>query len=182
MTYLDLGCHNGDSVKAFLAGKFDGWSPAGFDILAFDPLDKFWPQWLEIILEYPSVTFVNLAVADYDGEAEFSEREQDMKSSIRPEKHNFDSDKKRTIKCINLSRVVKALGDVIIRMDIEGEEYDVLDKLIADGTIDLVKYLEVEWHGHKFRTDELRAEYDARRERICRQLTERGVKFSPIKS
>ncbi|MEU9319529.1 FkbM family methyltransferase [Streptomyces sp. NPDC048295] len=39
---------------------------------------------------------------------------------------------------------------VTVKMDIEGAEYPVLRKLLADGTIDLVSVLYVEWHHDRF--------------------------------
>ncbi|MFJ5078714.1 FkbM family methyltransferase [Streptomyces sp. NPDC088553] len=42
-------------------------------------------------------------------------------------------------------------GDhVVVKMDIEGAEYPVLRKLLADGTIGLVSVLYVEWHHDRF--------------------------------
>ncbi|WP_251052289.1 MULTISPECIES: FkbM family methyltransferase [unclassified Streptomyces] len=35
-------------------------------------------------------------------------------------------------------------------MDIEGAEYPVLTKLVADGTIDLISVLYIEWHYDRF--------------------------------
>lgn len=38
---------------------------------------------------------------------------------------------------------------VILKLDIEGAEYEVLDKMISEGTVDLVDEFHGEWHDHK---------------------------------
>lgn len=39
---------------------------------------------------------------------------------------------------------------VVVKMDIEGAEYPVLSKLLADGTINLISVLYIEWHFDRF--------------------------------
>ncbi|WAE69119.1 FkbM family methyltransferase [Streptomyces cavourensis] len=49
-----------------------------------------------------------------------------------------------------LRRTATSEDHVVVKMDIEGAEYPVLRKLLADGTIDLVSVLYVEWHHDRF--------------------------------
>ncbi|QNT92372.1 Methyltransferase FkbM domain protein [Streptomyces griseofuscus] len=49
-----------------------------------------------------------------------------------------------------LRRTVTADDHVVVKMDIEGAEYPVLSKLLADGTINLVSVLYIEWHYDRF--------------------------------
>ncbi|MEU6718027.1 FkbM family methyltransferase [Nonomuraea sp. NPDC046802] len=49
-----------------------------------------------------------------------------------------------------LRRTIAPDDDVIVKMDIEGAEYPVLTKLVADGTIDLISVLYIEWHYDRF--------------------------------
>lgn len=37
---------------------------------------------------------------------------------------------------------------LVVKLDIEGAEYEVLEKLIEDGTLDFINVLYVEWHNH----------------------------------
>lgn len=52
---------------------------------------------------------------------------------------------------------------VVIKFDIEGAEYDVLDKMIKDGSLDLVDQIFIEWHARFFPNKE---EYWARQESL----------------
>ncbi|MFG2174078.1 FkbM family methyltransferase [Streptomyces niveus] len=49
-----------------------------------------------------------------------------------------------------LRRTVNPGDHVVVKMDIEGAEYPVLTKLIADGTLDLISVLYIEWHYDRF--------------------------------
>lgn len=56
------------------------------------------------------------------------------------------------VQCIDFSKWMTENVDkddhIIVKMDIEGSEYYVLDKMLKDGTIKLVDLLYVEWHEH----------------------------------
>ena len=56
------------------------------------------------------------------------------------------------VECIDFSEFIKQNietgSKVICKMDIEGAEYEVLGKLIDDGTIDSIDRLYIEWHNH----------------------------------
>jgi FkbM family methyltransferase len=49
-----------------------------------------------------------------------------------------------------LRRTVTPDDHVVVKMDIEGAEYPVLNKLLADGTIGLISVLYIEWHHDRF--------------------------------
>lgn len=56
------------------------------------------------------------------------------------------------VNCINFSNFLKKNINendyVICKMDIEGSEYEVLGKMIDDGTINLINEIYIEWHNH----------------------------------
>jgi len=180
MVYLDLGCHNGESVVDFFLGKFGNIDPIGVWCLAFDPISTYQKEWQEIA-DLQNVLFINKAVADYSGKIKFSQRKggDDVKSSVRGEKNCYNDGEIREVDCIDLSSLVNSLGKVVIRMDIEGEEYAVLDKLIKTGAIKNVDYLEVEWHAHKF-IDSERPKFEAKQNEIIKQFSELGVNLKTI--
>lgn len=51
-----------------------------------------------------------------------------------------------TVPCFDFSAWLAEHGPAIVKMDIEGAEYELLGKLVADKTIRLVTQLIVEWH------------------------------------
>lgn len=52
----------------------------------------------------------------------------------------------QTVECFNFSAWLETHGPAVVKMDVEGAEYALLDKLIADDNTDLVEELLVEWH------------------------------------
>ncbi len=54
------------------------------------------------------------------------------------------------VKCFDFSSFIKENFNkedyIIVKLDIEGAEYEVLDKLFIDGTIDYINHIYVEWH------------------------------------
>ncbi|WP_405999417.1 FkbM family methyltransferase [Streptomyces sp. NBC_00829] len=49
-----------------------------------------------------------------------------------------------------IRRTVTPHDHVVVKMDIEGAEYPVLNKLLADGTLSLISVLYIEWHYDRF--------------------------------
>lgn len=60
------------------------------------------------------------------------------------------------VKCIDFSEFLlttfSKTDNVYVKLDIEGSEYSVLNKLINTGAIDLVKEVTIEWHNHLLNT------------------------------
>jgi hypothetical protein len=56
------------------------------------------------------------------------------------------------VECIDFSEFLKnnieKNSEVICKMDIEGAEFEVLDKIINDKTVKLIDILYIEWHSH----------------------------------
>jgi FkbM family methyltransferase len=54
------------------------------------------------------------------------------------------------VKCFDFSSFIRdnfSKEDyIVVKLDIEGAEYEVMDKLISDGTIDYIDSIYVEWH------------------------------------
>ena len=47
---------------------------------------------------------------------------------------------------------------IVMKLDIEGAEYNVLEKMIEDGSIDYINTLFVEWHDYQMKNKEIETE------------------------
>lgn len=175
MIYIDLGCHNGDSIIDFYKGLFCDIDPTNITSIGIDPLSIYDKQKEEISKKY-GTKFIKAVVSNYNGKATLSEHNNDISSSIRPEKHQYRNGKKYEVDCIDFSNFIKDYDDILLRMDIEGEEYNVLEKMIKDGSINKIKYLDVEFHGHRF-IDGFRQSFRKRGADICEELKKLGIKY-----
>ncbi|WP_432066572.1 FkbM family methyltransferase [Streptomyces sp. C10-9-1] len=68
-----------------------------------------------------------------------------------------------------LRRTATPEDHVVVKMDIESAEYPVLRKLLADGTIELVSVLYVEWHHDRFPAMS-QAEHDEVAAAVCARV------------
>ena len=113
MIYIDCGCHNGESIKDFYAGKFFSMKSEGVSSIGIDPLVKFKREWEEITKEH-NTFFINKAAYISDYRIDFSEKDQEVKSSIMQSKLNFEKGNIYKVNCFDFSTFVERLNDDVI--------------------------------------------------------------------
>lgn len=106
-----------------------------------------------------NVICINEAVSDHEGEGklffhEMAESDQvkfSTGSSMVSDKNNVNEGKFVNVKIIDLSDFVDSLPSVpkVLKIDIEGEEDKVLNKMIDNGTVSGIPYVFVETHEKK---------------------------------
>jgi FkbM family methyltransferase len=152
--FIDLGSFRGAIIRKFIASP---QYSTDFIIHAFESNPKIGE---DIFKTYPSGVIVHKEAAWIsDGEIDFfinKERPTRVQgSSVFKEKTTGDLDKENPlkIKCIDFSAWLKknfTCGDnVIVKMNIEGAEYEVLNKIIYDGNMHLIRRLYLKRHWHK---------------------------------
>jgi FkbM family methyltransferase len=183
--FLDLGTHYGQGLREFRErfGMDESWiiytfeaNPQTFDIFVKEHLHQI-----------PNVKAYNAAVSDHNGtitvnlESPPDEGDTGQGTSvISMDEWNpwgladgEDSHFKRQeeITCFDFSGFIQETftkeDNIIIKMDIEGSEYGVLEKMIADGTMEYVNHISVEWHARFFRNQE---EMQKREKQLLRKL------------
>lgn len=150
--FIDCGANVGDISSLFLSrgAKVIAFEP---DLLAFSRLQKRFSGAQRIEL-------INKAVADSDGKAMFYYHKERLKSegveftvssSLLREKINVDGEHGIEVEIVDLCKYIDDLGRKvdILKMDIEGEEIAVLNKMIAQNTYNKVSLILVETHETK---------------------------------
>lgn len=109
------------------------------------------------------VTVIHKAAWIYDGELNFYLSKKSpaavQGSSVYKEKRTGNLDKKnpQKIACLDFSKWIlhtfKKDDNIIVKMNIEGAEYDVLEKMVVDNTIDYIKTLFVQFHWQRIGID-----------------------------
>ncbi len=59
--------------------------------------------------------------------------------------------KKVTVNCVDIARIVKQYSlqdNIIVKMDIEGAEYDLLQDFIKKEALKLIDYIAIEFHSY----------------------------------
>lgn len=166
--FIDLGAYDGDSIKAFYG--MDLPVPyTQFDIYAFEPNPLFAEPLAQLARENPRITLSKKAAYISSGLQDWGmdQSQTPMGSTLMRTKRNWDAAVKTTVECFDFSKWLKKFRGsyVIVKMDIEGAEYDVLEKMIADGTDDIPAKMMIEFHGRKL--SDFKSE---RGERIVKEL------------
>ena len=160
--FLDLGGWKCDSVGV-LKKKRD--CKAEIKTHSFEPaadLKKYYKNKKDIVHH-------DVAAWIYDGEIDFylgkdkKQRPLSQASSLIPSKNNVDSSDPVKVECIDFSKWVIDNFDkedyIILKLDIEGAEYDVLEKMLEDNSIDYINELYVEFHYKKCDIPKKRHQY-----------------------
>jgi len=156
--FIDLGCFDGDSIR-----QFYGWSHLDkpyidFHIYGFDPTNRHDKVWRSMESENDKLKFESKAAYTYDGKIEFTQRPKDapLGSTVMQTKADYGMGEVFEVDCFDFSKWLKQFKEddyIIVKMDIEGSEYEVLSKMLEDGTDKLIDKLLVEWHDKKLSTD-----------------------------
>ena len=115
-------------------------------IFLFDPTPRS-IEWLKKQNLSSNFSFFPFGLADYDGYADFVPPKEANHVSYSYVKNSNQEGNKTNLEVKKLSTIMKELGDNkidILKMDIEGAEYDVIENIIAD-KIDIHQIL-VEFH------------------------------------
>jgi len=146
--YIDLGAFRGLYIKRFRNSKM--YQP-GSKIYAFEC-----NPYLRNFNYGSDVTTIHKAAWISNGELKFyiSKKHPSVVqgSSVYKEKRtgNLDKEHPRTIPCIDFPQWIrdrfKKEDTIIIKSNIEGAEYDILEKMIEDGTIEYINILFCQFH------------------------------------
>lgn len=166
MIFLDCGFYSGYALRKWIDAQAvdDSWT-----IYAFEP-NPGYP--LKHRLDtFPPINLIRKAVWIKDGTVNFHIGGRDDSASVAGTSGHSDFITKR-VKCIDFSKFVSELPDdyIVCSMDIEGAEYQVLEKMLQDKTIDKINELDIEFH-HRLMPDK---DDDDSRELIT-QIRMRGV-------
>lgn len=156
--FIDLGAYTGDTVR-----EFQNWvqlidKPENWTVHSFEPNPNLHDQMIRVSRDYNNVIFDNSAAWIADGFIEFAADQSDtpMGSTVMQGKHAiWDISPRMRVKCFDFSQWLKKTFNendhVIVKMDIEGAEFPVLEKMIKDHSITIPKLLLVEFHANKVR-------------------------------
>jgi FkbM family methyltransferase len=150
--FLDCGGHKGAVIGKFKRTTF--WED-DFEIFSFEAHPSFASKYQEEVIE--NETYLNKAVWIEDGEIQFFVGKQfgGKGCSIFSNKKTGRLDKENpiTVESIDFSKWVTDNFDkddhIILGMDIEGAEYEVLEKMLVDGSIDYINIACIEFHRKK---------------------------------
>lgn len=150
--YFDLGASDGDSIRRFLSGGILFMPDIrDWQIIGYEPVLYQADTWENLKAEYPTVNLqVHRAAAWIkSGKVGFAFCDNLESCTIVEECENYPKGRLDSAYAIDFEQVIMSIdaNDVIIvKMDIEGAEYDLLDRLIETKAIKNINRLFVEFH------------------------------------
>ena len=157
--FIDCGANEGQSIQNFI-NKWSDWSEYTIHSYEANPrlvhhFDKF--------KEIQNINFHSEAIWIYDGTVDFYlSNEGNVGSSIIGTKVTGRLDKiPTTVKCVDIDRIIRQYSkedNVILKIDVEGAEYELLDYMLSKNTFELVNDLYIEFHNgkvHKTKQDDI---------------------------
>lgn len=146
--YIDCGAHKGKTIKAFVHSK--EYSQHDFEIYAFEPNPY------AKVHKKTGIKVIQAAIWTEDGQMEFyipKKRIGGQGGTLLKEKSSGDLDKNNPIlvASINFGKWIRETFSpddyLVVKMDVEGAEYAVLESMFVDGSIRYIDklYLETHW-------------------------------------
>ncbi len=143
--FIDCGGHVGESIKLFKKSKD---YTSDFMFYSFEPV----PYLFEKYKEEKDIIKFKQAVWIFDGEVNLYLAEHSDGNSLFKGKKTGNMNKEHPIKvqCIDLSKWIQNTFNkndyIILKMNIEGAEFKILDKMIKDKTIEYINKSYIGWH------------------------------------
>lgn len=167
--FFDLGANRGDTVFKFLDGQVIDLRVIGFKkwvFHAFEPNPRFTVELKSmernVSQNHEMHLYHNTAAWTYDGFITFylDTRSKFSEGSSFLKKHPFANQHRNlTVRCLDVAKMINKyeIKDyVVVKIDIEGAEYDLIMHLIKENAIEKIDYLIIEFHKYlsKFKEPE----------------------------
>jgi FkbM family methyltransferase len=145
--FIDCGGHDGCSAVKFMLHN------PQFDSITFEPNPVMWPHYAEV----PS-TLIKKAAYTHGGSVSFKldETDGDGSTLIDTKKVDYwgkvanEDCPKIDVESVDIAELVrealKTYQHIVLKLDIEGAEYDVLEKLLKENLVKHLKFIYAEFH------------------------------------
>lgn len=151
--YVDVGAYDGDTVDYFLNKATLPTCSCDFDIYAFEPNPNMDVYWRAITKDNKKVIYSQKAAYIDNGPHQFTvdTNKVALGSTLMKGKRNWGKGEIIDVECFDFSEWVSQLVDsyIIVKMDCEGAEFPILEKMIKDGTDEMINELWCEFHPNK---------------------------------
>jgi len=144
--FIDCGAYKGSAIKKFKESNTD------YEIYAFEP-NPFMPCNFG-----DDVTVIRKAVWIEDCTNKFYLKRHKARSNSSSlyknkclDRHPLDKNHPVFVECVDFGEWILVVCGMynVVKMDIEGAEYEVLEKMIETGRIKCINELWIEWHWSK---------------------------------
>lgn len=147
--FIDCGGYDGCSATKFILNN------PHFTSVTFEPNPELWSYYEKVptflikkgVAGKTEKREFTIDEIDGDGSSFVSGKQIDYKKTVPNDKF-----KKISIECIDIAELISGLNDadkIILKLDVEGAEYEILNQLLATNQIKKIDKIYIEWHWHK---------------------------------
>ena len=155
--FIDAGAHDGCSVRKF---RRETDKDSSYFIYSFEAN----PEFSKYFKDIKNHTLIIKAVWIENGKKEFYTSKETLRAGgtlIKGKKSGqLDKSHPIVVETLDFSEwILKNLSKddfIILKMDIEGAEYQVIPKMLDDGSFDYINELWIEWHWPKIRLPKIK--------------------------
>lgn len=172
--YIDLGANNGVTIRQFVAEN------PGFAVIGFEPT----PALAEKLRSDFAGAHTNVHIMEYaawihDGVTTFflgidsDQSSTAVENKTATKRWRVDYANGITVRTMDFDRWFhENFADddqIVVKMDIEGAEYKVLQRMLLSGSLRLIDELRVEWHWQRYPNEATEAEHARIRTAVAAQ-------------
>jgi FkbM family methyltransferase len=175
--FIDLGAYTGDSFLQFMARTDLPVPPQEFEVYLVEPNPNMFTVLDKMFQSFDNINEIIKAAAWIgDGEADFAVDTNDLaygSTLMSSKKEIWDKFAKQKVETFNFSRWITQFKNdyVIVKCDVEGAEFPILEKMMDEDTDKIMDELWIELHPNKlvdYTTDDSNV--------LIQKLVNRGVK------
>lgn len=151
--YIDCGGYDGDTVELFIKNYPEANQ---FKIFCFEPNPELFEKIKKNTSNHENIVIYNKAVWIEDGEKNFFLAKNPQGSSLLSNKIGrckLNLAQPIKVNTVDLSKWIKInfnkYNYIVLKLDVEGAEYPIIEKMINEDTISYINDLYVEWHTKK---------------------------------
>lgn len=162
MIFIDVGCWHAGATEQFV-----NWGQLLTDdlsksfIYSIEPNPKLKEYWETIrdrhIKHLAGMEYIPKAAWVENTTLQLSETDLDLGATVMTEKQGYNEDNLISVEAFDFSTWLRGfVGEqVIIKMNCEGAEYPILEKMIKDGTDRIPESIMVEFHSKKMEGNQI---------------------------
>lgn len=150
--YVDLGAYNGDTYLHFINKKADADS---YKVYLFEPNPRFASNLTKLRKSFPHIVeYSTKAAWTSDGERKFALDHNELaygSTLMEGKRKAWQAFDKVTVETFDFPTWTNQFKEdyLIVKMDIEGAEFPILEKMLKDGSITNINELWCEFHPNK---------------------------------
>jgi FkbM family methyltransferase len=180
--FLDIGGNKGQGLRKFIEmyQMDESWT-----IETFEP--EILCELSNSVSDLRNVKVNNAAIWTYTGKVTFSRYEKNLEGgSVEclmsegccsdPISEGYrPHDNKIEVDCVGITELLSNYSNddfIVMKMDVEGAEFEILRKALSDGSLSKINEIYVEFH-----TNHVKGESTATVHELIRQITNTGVRF-----